>query len=459
MLTFSRSESVLLLLGDILVFFCALWVSLALRYLEWPTGTLFATHLVPFELLSVVWVTVFFIAGLYDKHTDFVKQGLLSTIVHAQAVNIACAALFFFLIPYFGITPKTMLLIYLVVSSGLLFLWRVYIFELMTPTVRERALLIGEGVEVEELVREINKNARYGLEVVSILGSTELQIKEEFKERFPSLLREKNISVIIAHAGDVHVEPVLPLLFELTFADARVRFIDLADIYETIFARVPISLLNHDWFLTYATRSPHLLYDTAKRVIDIVAGLLFFFIFLLFLPFVWCAVFLDDNGAVFIQQRRKGRWNSVMSVYKFRTMAANEHGVFLGESKNPITRVGRFLRKASLDELPQILNILRGEMSLIGPRNDIAGLAERMEEVIPFYAIRTLITPGITGWAQTHQQYTPGNISPQSVEETRMRLAYDLYYIKHRSLLLDINIALRTVKTLLSRFGIMLRIR
>ncbi len=98
-------------------------------------------------------------------------------------------------------------------------------------------------------------------------------------------------------------------------------------------------------------------------------------------------------------------------------------------------------------------------MSLIGPRNDLAGLVPRLVENIPFYHIRTVIKPGITGWAQTHQHYTPGNISPQSIEETKMRLAYDIFYIKNRSLLLDISIALRTLKTLLSRFGIHIKLR
>jgi lipopolysaccharide/colanic/teichoic acid biosynthesis glycosyltransferase len=135
-------------------------------------------------------------------------------------------------------------------------------------------------------------------------------------------------------------------------------------------------------------------------------------------------------------------------------MQVSDAGAWLTEKKNVVTKVGAFLRKTSIDELPQVLNILKGEMSLIGPRNDIMGLAPRLAESIPFYNIRTIIKPGITGWAQTHQQYTPGNISPQSVEETKIRLAYDIFYIKHRSLLLDINIALRTFKTLLSRFGV-----
>ena len=109
--------------------------------------------------------------------------------------------------------------------------------------------------------------------------------------------------------------------------------------------------------------------------------------------------------------------------------------------------------------MPQVWNILKGEMSLIGPRNDIEGLGERLASEIPYYNIRNFVKPGLTGWAQTHQYYMGDNISPQSLEESRMRLAYDLYYVKNRSILLDISIALRTIKTLLSRFGLNIRLR
>jgi lipopolysaccharide/colanic/teichoic acid biosynthesis glycosyltransferase len=129
-----------------------------------------------------------------------------------------------------------------------------------------------------------------------------------------------------------------------------------------------------------------------------------------------------------------------------------------GEKKNTVTRVGTILRKMSIDELPQCVNILKGEMSLIGPRNDIMGLGERLAREIPYYNIRNFVKPGVTGWAQTHQHYMADNISPQSLEESRVRLAYDLYYVKNRSLMLDAEIALRTIKTVLSRFGITIRL-
>ncbi len=454
-----RSEASLLLLGDIIVLFIALWATLLVRYFDVPDRELFHNHFVPFALLSLVWVLVFFIAGLYDQHTEFLKRRLPGMILNAQLVNIAIAAVFFASIPYFGITPKTNLLIYLGVSSSLLIVWRLFVFKYLFPRRREKALLVGEGKEIEDLINEVNQNRRYSFEFVRSLDADMLANTHDLEEKLTDLVEREHISVIVADARNARVAPSVPLFFSLAFSRQRIRFMDLQTMYENIFDRVPLSLLHYDWFLAHASRSSHPLYDFFKRGIDIIGASLLALVLCAIFPLVWIAIKFEDAGSIFLSQERMGIWNSLMRVYKFRTMSANENGVWLGESKNKVTKVGAFLRKTSIDELPQVINILRGEMSLIGPRNDLTGLGTRLGEEIPFYNIRTIIKPGITGWAQTHQQYTPGNISPQSVEETKMRLAYDLYYIKHRSLLLDLNIALRTVKTLLSRFGINIKLR
>jgi lipopolysaccharide/colanic/teichoic acid biosynthesis glycosyltransferase len=429
------------------------------RYLGFPDAELFNTHFAPFLILSIAWVVVFFIAGLYDKHTEFVKRGMLSTITNAQMVNAALAALFFFFIPYFGITPKTNLLIYFVISSAALLAWRLILVEYLMPKTRRKALLVGEGEEIEDLVREVNSNSRYGITFVRILNAEMLSETRDLENKVRLLIEKENISIIVGDTRNPEITKLVPLLFALTFSDKSMRFIDFNTMYEEIFDRVPVSMLHYEWFLAHMTRSAQPVYSFLKRIIDIVGALLLSIVLLCIIPFVWCAVWIEDRGSLFITQRRMGIAGTVITVYKFRTMSSNENGVWLGESKNRVTKVGALLRKTSIDELPQVLTILKGEMSLIGPRNDIEGLALRLGEEIPFYAIRTIIKPGITGWAQTHQQYTPGHISPQSVEETHMRLAYDLFYIKHRSLLLDINIALRTFKTLLSRFGVTIRLR
>lgn len=174
---------------------------------------------------------------------------------------------------------------------------------------------------------------------------------------------------------------------------------------------------------------------------------------LLIAPGIALANAFESPGPLFIKQIRFGRYGERIPVYKFRSMQKNlaTSDEWTKEGENRITKVGAFLRRTSLDEFPQCINVILGQLSLIGPRSDILGLGERLAQALPYYEARYLIVPGITGWAQINQQYEPGNASPQSVEETKVRLAYDFYYLKHRSLGLDIVIALKTIKRMFFR--------
>ena len=189
-------------------------------------------------------------------------------------------------------------------------------------------------------------------------------------------------------------------------------------------------------------------YDIVKKVGDIVLSIPVAIVFFILSPFVYIAIKLDDKGDVFISQKRIGKDNKLIHIYKYRSMTQNDGGVWLPENDNKVTRVGYFLRKSRIDELPQVLSVLKGDMSFVGPRPDIIDLGNRLEKDIPYYTIRNVIKPGLSGWAQVNQEKPP-----QSVEETKIRLSYDLYYIQNRSLGLDIKIVLRTIKTLLSRVG------
>ena len=153
-----RYESFALLIGDVVVFYISLYLTLFLRHLEHPGDALWAQHLAPFTILFGVWVLVFFIAGLYEQHTSFFKAKLQGLILKTQIVNVALAALFFFAIPYFGITPKTNLLIYLFVSSVLIVLWRLYLSRFLGVRRSKRAMVIGSGREIDELVEEFSRN-------------------------------------------------------------------------------------------------------------------------------------------------------------------------------------------------------------------------------------------------------------------------------------------------------------
>src|SRR5690606_14847195 len=173
--------------------------------------------------------------------------------------------------------------------------------------------------------------------------------------------------------------------------------------------------------------------------------------FLLVYPFVALAIILDDGRPVIYGQTRLGRGGQPYTILKFRTMCNNAEPdgkpQWAKEHDNRATRVGRFLRKTHLDELPQFINVIRGEMSLVGPRAERPELVDYFQKHVPFYRARLLVKPGLTGWAQVNFSYA------STIEETIIKLEYDLYYIKHRSLITDLLIMLRTPPTMLGFRG------
>ncbi|HYE23332.1 MAG TPA: sugar transferase [Candidatus Paceibacterota bacterium] len=440
--------------GDIAVFVTSLWFMLLVRYGQVPTMELLYLHVSSFVFLFGVWVLVFYMAGLYSKRVALFKKEMPAAILGAQVANVLIAALFFFFMPI-GIEPKTNLVLYLIISVAMMFTWRLGLFPRFTkPGERERAALIGAGPEIEELKREVNAHARYHIEFPVVL--TPEALAEDFNA-CATLLTEKRIATLVIDTDQDALRPFLPQLYALSFVSPGYGFLDFYQVYEEVFDRVPLSLLQYDWFLKNVSSPSSNFYELAKRAIDIFGGLAMGLVTLIAIPFIYIAMRLEGPGALFITQERIGKYGTRMVAYKFRSMKFNKSSSREWTKEeagdNPITKVGAFLRLTSLDEFPQFINVLRGELSLVGPRNDIVGLGQRLGESIPYYNVRYIVKPGITGWAQINQQYEPGNISPQSVEETKTRLAYDFYYIKKRSLILDIVIALKTVKRMFFRLG------
>ncbi len=451
-------ELSILIFGDLVAFLSALWLTLLIRYMAWPSTELLADHVGPFVLLSGLWLLVFYVGGLYDKHTTILKTFLFSRILNTQVVNIVLAFLVFLIIPL-GIAPKTNLIIYLFISVGLITYWRMYLFPRFAPVAHKRAILLADGEDAIELVDEVNNNDRYSYSFVRIIDSKTAGRTDDFKEKLLALIEKERIDIIVADRHSAYLEQVLPALFDKAFIDFDFTFLDFYKVYEDTFDRVPLSALRYDWFLAHVSQSRSLVYDTMKRAIDITVSLLLGIVFLLMMPILYIAMRIEGKGDFFISQERIGQFNRPITVHKIRTMTKNlkASATWTNEDKqqgNVVTKVGAVLRKLSVDEIPQIWAILKGDMSLIGPRNDIAGLGERLASEIPYYKIRYFVKPGVTGWAQTNQRYMPGSISPQSIEESRMRFSYDLYYVKNRSFWLDMAIFLRTIKTVLSRFGI-----
>jgi lipopolysaccharide/colanic/teichoic acid biosynthesis glycosyltransferase len=216
---------------------------------------------------------------------------------------------------------------------------------------------------------------------------------------------------------------------------------------------VPIRLLEADWILrSFVDQSrASEFYELGKRIIDIIGGFIGVVILLIMLPFISIGILLDSGRPVFYSQTRAGRGAQSYRILKFRTMHqdAEPDGVpqWAAEDDERATRFGRILRRTHIDELPQFINVLRGEMSLVGPRAERPELVEMFQKHVPFYRARLLVKPGITGWAQVNFGYA------STIDETVVKLEFDLYYIKHRNLLTDFVILLRTPSTVLGLRG------
>lgn len=445
-----KRDPFVLLVGDIVIFALSLWLTLIFRNLEMPTWELLVQHLVPFSILFLVWVFVFLLAGLYDRSTRLLRGHLSESILYSQTVNVALAALFFFFVPQFGITPKVILAIYLVVSSVLVFFWRVYIFPAVTSHARQNAILIGAGADVEELLREVNSNPHYPFVFAQVIDTNDASLSEAVQKLCRVIAEKSPDSIIVADTSAPMMNAVLPIVYDVAFNAQHFVFLDVNDLYQEVFERVSISSMKYGWILSNIGRS--LTYDVAKRVIDIWLGIFGCILLAVIYPLVALAIKLDDGGEVLAPMQRIGRYGHTFEMLKFRSMSGNDHGIYKnGKSNLTVTRVGKFLRKTHIDEFPQFINLLRGDLSFVGPRPEVPALAAQYAALIPFYNARHLIQPGLTGWARLRHKHDPHHGT--DVEQTKMKLTYDLYYLKHRSFVLDTNIIVQTVKFILGAKG------
>lgn len=446
MSTQGRREAPFLFLGDIFFLIVALWATLFIRYGNIPGKDIFIQHLVPFSFLFLLSTLVFFIAGLYEKHTLFFKSRLPETIFYAQITNIAVAAVFFFLVPAFGIQPKTNLFIYLVLSTLFIALWRVYLVPLLSVRSREPALLVGTGGDCTRIFEEVNGNSRYKISFVGLCSASTDELTRA-REEILSVIDQKIASTIVLPFSYFENPAFLPEWGELMFRG--VRFIDAAALYEDLFDQVSLPLLSRRWFLEERSRTERVLYAFFKRMMDIILSIFALVILSPLMVLVALLLKLGAGRTSLIFQTRVGRGGRLIRIVKFRTMLFDDGGDPERQKENQMTLLGRFLRTTQIDELPQFWNVLSGDLSLIGPRPEVPILAREYEKAIPFYNTRHMVEPGISGWAQIK------HISPPKfkldIEATKSKLSYDLYYLKHRSLLLDIAIALQTIKIVLAR--------
>lgn len=432
----------ILLVSDCFILFASLYLAISLRYTDALSFSEFLSFVPPFAVVIAVSVAIFYGYGLYDKPTLRLIRELNKVIFTSQMLVIVCATILFYLLPVLGIAPKTILLLYVSISSILMSVWRRYAFSLVLHYKKQKSIIIGSGETFHKLVDELSRNPHIGITLLSAIDVDTYDMK-----KLPGVLESTKPNSIIIDMRDERIKPLFDAVYKELFNGAAV--LDIIDVYEDVFDMVPLDIINQDWIFRSINVSRR--YDGLKRFIDVVfaiptAIILGIFVF----PFVYLAIKIEDKGPIIYSHLRVGKYGKPFRVYKFRSMEnlpTNE----IREMKR-VTKVGSFIRKTRIDELPQLWNVIRGDVSLIGPRPETPNLVQEYAKSVPFYNVRHIVRPGLSGWAQTQQHEAPK--FGIDIKQTKTKLAYDMYYLEHSSLLTDFAIILRTVKVLMSKSGV-----
>ncbi|MDB5236974.1 MAG: putative colanic acid biosysnthesis UDP-glucose lipid carrier transferase [Parcubacteria group bacterium] len=443
-MTTLRRETALLLLGDLLLLVFSLYLALTLRNFALPTQSYFLKLLVAFLPVFTISLIVFFISGLYEKQTRLVRSVMGGRVLTAQIANTVIAAVLFFFLP-FSIAPKTILALYLASSVVAISVWRFFAIPYLSLSNKQSAVLVGKGAAVHDVFEEINNNNGYRLRFVSHIDTSDKDAGEVARMIADAV--RNGTTAIVLDTRDPVVRGELSTLYDAMVGG--VEFHEFASFYESIFDRVPLDHVDHAWLLECLPKQ-HFAYELGKRVIDILGSIVGIVLSIVFIvPALLVLSFRGGNPV--LSNERVGRYGKSIRIAKLRTMLFDDKGDPELRSKNRITAFGKFLRKTRIDELPQLWNVLSGELSFIGPRPELPAIATIYDKEIPFYAIRHLIPPGLSGWAQIRDYDAPKGGA--DIERTARKLSYDLFYLKHRSFTLDMVIALKTLRALLSFSG------
>ncbi len=347
----------------------------------------------------------------------------------------------------------------IVALIGLMIIWRLgYIRVLGAPHARRRLLILGAGQAGSTLSHVILKGHSPYYEIVGFVDDAPAARRVQIGgvpvlggvDRLGDIIWERRIDEIVIASSEVSGE-VLHLLMDCY--EQGVAITPMPLLYERLTGKIAVEHVGSQWYvaLPLQSRPTRTAEALLKRLLDVAGSLALMALLAFLLPFIALAIRLDSPGPVFHRQRRVGWRGKPFTVLKFRSMIhdAEPDGEAQWATKDDprVTRVGRLLRRTRLDELPQALNVLRGEMSLVGPRPERPEFVEQLQQVIPFYRVRLAVRPGLTGWAQINYDYA------DSVDAALTKLQYDLYYLKYQSFWFDMLILARTVHVVLRMKG------
>lgn len=413
-----------ILLGDLTALFLSFFITL---FLSFPKNLDYQInlHVKPFILLYSIWILILYIFNLYDH------QNIKPTVLTAQKIIlslIACGVIgisMFYLFPIFSISPKSNLFINLIVFGILFTVIRRFSAEMILGQFSERVAILGITKESKELFNTFSGKNNLGYKAITITESIEEIIS--ISPKIQKIILAKNVDT--------------DSLMKIT--KNGIQTTTLVKEYEQTFEKIPVSLMDDNITVEILSKDKNIFYNFFSRFLGVSIGI---FIILITIPITFISsllIKLEDGRNIFYKQLRVGKNHKNFFVLKFQSMKENaEKGVAIwAEEKDPrITKFGKILRKLHIDEIPQMINIIKGDISIVGPRPERPEFVDKLEKEIPYYFLRHSIKPGFTGWAQIKYRYA------RTIDDSKDKFEYDLYYLKNRNIFLDIGIMLKTIQ-------------
>lgn len=407
-------------------------------------------------LVLVLYISVFgTIFELYDLQSSSKIEKVTGNIV----LTVSTTVLFYFLTPFFTpVLPENRLqiLYFYVAILVALFIWRwAYLTFIVSPRFYKKVLIVGETSNIEAIIEAFN-DADPNYKITGFINcETKKGDRIKFKDvveysprEIYQVIRDENISEIVI--ASYKSENITSEIYRdlITLLEGGFPIKEYTQVYEEMTHRVPVQFVGKDFYkyFPFSRSNQNKMYLFFHRLFDVLISVCGILIGLIILPIILLGNLIGNRGSIFYSQERIGKNGNLFSIIKYRTMVENAEkngAVWAKKGDKRITPFGRFLRNTRLDEFPQFINILKGDMSLIGPRPERPHFVRELSQLLPFYETRHIVKPGLTGWAQVKTKYG------SSVDDSLLKLQYDLYYIKHRSFFLDFNILIKTISTMI----------
>jgi exopolysaccharide biosynthesis polyprenyl glycosylphosphotransferase len=422
------------------------WLNFSMQFLQERVPTWF-------YVMPILWM-ILLVESYNPRAVTHRNQTIRDVSIAAGVLVVLYLVLFFISEP--NSLPRRGVAVFIISVYVLTLIWRLTYIRLFTaPQFMRRVLIVGAGragIQLAEVIRGIWPPPFY---LVGFVDDDPEKLGKEFSG-YKVVGESSNLLEI---AGEYQVTdlvfaisgPMNQKTFDSLMAaeELGIEITSMPAMYEELLQRVPIFLLQSDWLLRSFVDQAHAggFYDLVKRLVDLLGGFIGTLAFAVTFPLLASLILLTSGRPIFYKQIRTGKNGRPYQMIKYRTMVRDAEGngiaVPAAENDERTTAIGRVLRKMHLDEMPQFLNVLRSEMSLVGPRAERPEIIEQLQREIPFYRARLLVKPGLTGWAQINYGYAAGP------EMNSIKLEYDLYYIKHRNLMLDLLIMVRTIWTVI----------